>query len=104
MEEKPGQERPGPRPEGARERMEERMRRMGEQVEEAGEGAASWLADVADWVMAPPFLPTETRRHLYAARKEALLAVRSMIDRSIERAEERERRTEGPKATKIDVE
>jgi hypothetical protein len=84
--------------------MEERMNRMGEQMEQAGEGAASWVADFADWLMAPPFLPKETRRHLYAARREALLAMRSMLDRAVERTEDRERRAEGHTATKIDVE
>ena len=47
-------------------------------------------------------LPDSTKQHLRSARKEALLALRSMLDRAIERAEE----TEGKKTrkrTKIEV-
>ena len=47
-------------------------------------------------------LPDSTKKHLRSARKEALLALRSMLDRAIERAEE----TEGKKTrkrTKIEV-
>ena len=47
-------------------------------------------------------LPDTTRQHLLAARKEVLLALRSMLDRAIERAEESEEAKE-KKRTKIEV-
>jgi len=47
-------------------------------------------------------LPEPTRQHLSAARKEILLALRSMLDRAIETAEESEE-TKGRKRTKIEV-
>ncbi|MHB1005280.1 MAG: hypothetical protein ACYC3S_06495 [Chloroflexota bacterium] len=95
MEEKPGHDRPGPRI---------NREQMGERIEEGAEGVFDWAATVADWVMAPPFLPRTTRDHLHAARREMLLAARTLIDKSIERTEEATRRHEPPKATKINVE
>jgi len=47
-------------------------------------------------------LPNSTRQHLLVARKEVLLALRSMLDRAIERAEESEEAKE-KKRTKIEV-
>ena len=47
-------------------------------------------------------LPDTTREHLLAARKEALLALRSMLDRAIERTEEPSK-TKGRKRAKIEV-
>ncbi len=46
------------------------------------------------------FLPAEFRAHLKAARKEMLLAMRSLIDAAIERTEEKPKK----KTTKIKVE
>jgi hypothetical protein len=46
------------------------------------------------------FLPEESRAHLRTARKEMLLAVRSLIDAAIERTEEKPKK----KTTKINVE
>ena len=37
------------------------------------------------------WLPEETRSHFYGARKEMLLALRSLIDQAIEQVEEREK-------------
>lgn len=37
-------------------------------------------------------LPEEARRHAYQAGREALLAVRSVLDAAVERVSERERR------------
>ena len=45
-------------------------------------------------------LPEETRQHLRAARRERMLAVRSLIDAAIERTEEKPKK----KTTKINVE
>lgn len=45
-------------------------------------------------------LPEEFRTHLRAARKEMLLAVRSLIDAAIERTEEKPKQ----KTTKVKVE
>ena len=47
-------------------------------------------------------LPEPTRQHLLSARKEMLLALRSMIDGAIEKTEERAK-PKGKKRTKIDV-
>jgi hypothetical protein len=49
-----------------------------------------------------PFVPEESRRHLRSARKEFLLALRSLLDRSIERAEKAEEKKE-KKKTKIEI-
>jgi len=46
------------------------------------------------------FLPEEFRAHLRASRKEMFLAMRSLIDAAIERAEEKPKK----KTTKIKVE
>ena len=53
---------------------------------------------------APKFrgLPDSTRQHLLVARKEMLLALRSMLDRAIERMEE-PGETKGRKRSKIKV-
>ena len=48
------------------------------------------------------WLPDSTRQHLSVARKEMLLALRSMLDRAIERMEE-SGKTKGRKRTKIEV-
>lgn len=45
-------------------------------------------------------LPDEFTEHARAAQKETLLAIRSLVDAAIERAEEKPKR----KATKIEVE
>jgi hypothetical protein len=53
------------------------------------------------------WLPEETRSHVYEARKEMLLALRSLIDRAIEHVEEGEKGAgKGKKKgrTKIEIE
>ncbi len=53
------------------------------------------------------WLPEETKSHVYKARKEMLLALRSLIDRAIERVEEGEKgEGKGKKKgrTKIEIE
>ncbi len=45
----------------------------------------------------------ETRKHVMAARKEMLLALRGLIDVAVKHLEEKEQRTEKPR-TKIKVE
>ena len=47
-------------------------------------------------------LPDSTRQHLSVARDEVLLALRSMLDRAIEKAE-KSGETKGRKRTKIKV-
>jgi hypothetical protein len=51
-------------------------------------------------------LPDEAMKHIYAAQREQLLALRSMIDAAITRIEaaEREGSNLGPKRTEITVE
>ena len=51
----------------------------------------------------PPWLPQETRSHVYEARKEMMLALRSLIDRAIEMVEEKEK-AGGRGRSKIDIE
>ena len=48
------------------------------------------------------WLPDSTKQHLLVARKEMLLALRSMLDRAIERMEE-PGETKGRKRSKIKV-
>ena len=48
-------------------------------------------------------MPEATRGHFRTAGKEMLLALRSLLDKAIERAEEAEK-TEAKKRTKIEVE
>ena len=52
------------------------------------------------------FLPDDAVKHLYAAQREQLLALRSMIDAAISRIEaaEQEGTTLGPRRTEITVE
>lgn len=50
-----------------------------------------------------PFVPEATKGHFRMARKEMLLALRSLLDRAIERAEEAEKRTKAKRKTKIEV-
>ncbi len=47
-------------------------------------------------------MPEETRSHFRAARKEMLLALRSLLDKAIERVEEVEK-TKAKKRTKVEV-
>lgn len=47
-------------------------------------------------------MPEETRNHFRTARKEMLLALRSLLDKAIERVEEVEK-TRAKKRTKIEV-
>jgi len=49
------------------------------------------------------WLPEETRSHLFGARREMLLALRSLIDRAIERVDEKEK-AEGKGRSKIEIE
>jgi len=49
-----------------------------------------------------PFVPEATKGHFRMAHKEMLLALRSLLDRAIERAEEAEK-TKTKKRTKIEV-
>lgn len=48
------------------------------------------------------FLPKETRQHLRAARREQLLAVRSLLDKTIERLEEKEKPSRTAERIKIE--
>lgn len=48
-------------------------------------------------------LPVETRRHVRAARREFLLALRSWIDAMVEDLEEQERAEKRRKPTRIEI-
>ncbi|MCX7974956.1 MAG: hypothetical protein N3B16_10745 [Candidatus Aminicenantes bacterium] len=50
------------------------------------------------------FLPEETQKHLLKAKKEILLAFRSLIDAKIEALEKREEKLTEEKKKKIEVE
>ncbi|MCL5107537.1 MAG: hypothetical protein M1401_01420 [Chloroflexi bacterium] len=62
-----------------------------------------WMEEKMNWLMVPPFLPKETRQHLYGARREMMLAARTLIDKSISRLDEAERRQQSQGPTKIPV-
>lgn len=85
----------------------QQQRRSDEEVRgrarEAARAFSGWVNDKVDWLLSPPFLPDDTRTHMSAARREMLLAVRSLIDHSLERSEEAERRRAARRPTKIDV-
>jgi len=49
-----------------------------------------------------PIMPEETKSHFRMAQKEVLLALRSLLDKAIEQAEEAEK-TKSKKRTKIEV-
>lgn len=87
------------------EETEKRAQRpFADRAAKRGEKVADVVSETMEWFIAPPFLPQETRRHLYAARKEMLLAARSLIDRSIQRVDDLEKRREASRPTKIPVE
>ena len=48
------------------------------------------------------FLPEEARQHLRAARREQLLALRSLLDKAIERAEKPEKPKRKAERVKVD--
>ncbi len=50
------------------------------------------------------FFTGETRKHVLAARKEMLLAIRSLIDFTVSRLEEKEKTEKGKRGTRITVE
>ena len=69
---------------------------------------SDWLAEGVHGVKSSrrrvmsSFMPKEFGKHVKAARKEMLLAVRSLIDEAIERTEKE--KNSHPKATAIKVE
>lgn len=83
---------------------EKQMPSAGREVLWTSEGLYKWIDEKIDWLIAPPFLPRETREHLFNARREAMLAARSLIDKSLERLDESQRRRQNPGPTKIKVE
>lgn len=78
--------------------MAEQGPNAGARAERARERVITGLADlVPDWI-----LPSEGKQHLRNARKEVLLAFRSMIDQAIEAQERGGRARRAP--SKIEVE
>ncbi len=79
--------------------MPERERRDKEKEEPS-------LKEVADYYSEQwhRLLPEDFKSHMRAARKEMLLAVRSLIDDRIESIEERERRRASRRPTRVPVE
>ena len=64
------------------------------------EWAAEGLKGLMACLKGDKVLPKEFAEHMRAARKERLLAIRSLLDMAIEHAEQKPKR----KATKIEVE
>ena len=73
------------------ESLEEKVRRLEDEVRELRQREALWPGSVVRRL-----LPPEARKHLRAAQRERLLAVRALIDAAIQRTEEtpRPRRAE----------
>src|SRR3954449_2737867 len=75
--------------------LEERLAEMEARAAEAGDHAGARPMDAIDALL-DALLPAEVRGHMRAARKEQLLAIRSMVDIWIARVdrkpEERSRR------------
>jgi hypothetical protein len=73
------------------ESLEEKMRMLEDQVRELRQREAFWPASIVRRL-----LPPEARKHLRAAQRERLLAVRAVVDAAIQRTEDapRPRRVE----------
>ncbi len=67
----------------ASESLEEKVRRLEDQVRELRQREALWPGSLVRLL-----LPSEVRKHLRAAQRERLLAVRALIDAAIQRTEE----------------
>ncbi len=65
------------------ESLEEKLRRLEDQVRELRRRESLWPASIVRRL-----LPPEARKHLRAAQRERLLAVRALIDAAIQRTEE----------------
>jgi hypothetical protein len=65
------------------ESIEEHVRRLEDQVRELRKRESLWPASLVRRL-----LPPEARKHLRAAQRERLLAVRAVIDAAIQRTEE----------------
>lgn len=72
--------------------MEKREEERVEWVEHLSKAFEAFIRDLRG------VLPEETHKHLQASRKELLLALRSLLDREIEKLEE-----EPKKARKVEV-
>jgi hypothetical protein len=81
---------------------EKREPRVGLEVEEQPEGSFDLLR-VTLPLPRLMFLPKETRDHLRAARREQLLALRSLVDVAIRRLEQEPERKPRRKSANIDV-
>jgi len=67
----------------AGETLEEKVRRLEDQVRDLHRQEAFWPGSIMRRL-----LPAEARKHLRAAQRERLLAVRALIDEAIKRTEE----------------
>ena len=79
------------------ENLEERLRRLEEQLRELQEREAQRPRALLE-----SMVPPEVRRHLRAAQRERLLAVRAWIDAAIKRTEERPERPRRAESVRID--
>lgn len=82
---------------------EKRESTIGLEIEEQPEGRFDLLR-VTLPLPRLMFLPEETRDHLRAARRERILALRSLLDIAIQRLEKEPEKKPRRKAEKIDVE
>ncbi|MBI2955240.1 MAG: hypothetical protein HYY30_13075 [Chloroflexi bacterium] len=72
----------------------EKRRSEGERLDEMGEQFRARMDRL---------VPAEFRRHMMAANREFLLAIRSLLDTQIERLDRKEKEA-GRKATRVNVE
>ena len=79
------------------ENLEERLRRLEEQLRELQEREAR-----RPHTLLEQMVPPEVRKHLRAAQRERLLAVRAWIDAAIKRTEDTTERPRRPESVRID--
>src|SRR4051794_266888 len=82
--------------------LEERLAEMEARAADAESHAGAGLMDAVDALM-DSLLPGEVRAHMRAARKEQLLAMRSMVDIWIERVDRKPEERRRPRHESISL-
>ena len=90
------------RPTGTERWSEERLAEMEQRATDAESHAGAGLMDAVDALM-DSLLPAEVRAHMRAARKEQLLAMRSMVDVWIERVDRKPEERRGRRHETIEL-
>jgi hypothetical protein len=83
--------------------LEERLAQMEAKAADAGARPDARPLEALDAVL-DMLLPAEVRGHMRAARKEQLLAIRSMVDIWIERVDRKPEERRGPRRESIPLE